>query len=162
MHLCQHRSEGASHPWYEYELPFTSSLSKRHRSHLAELLSLCSRNLKPLLHLLSPLPSSCKMFYFTNKRLSALRFKLEGTIIISQGTVRFLLLTLSLFPHDFVIIRCSHPCFFWVGTSFLFQSTLPQIIKKEGLCNKCEWHFHTNDQEKKHVCLGDWFVYFLR
>lgn len=60
LHLCQHHSEPVSHPWYEYELPFTSSLSRRHRSHLAQLQSHGSRNPKPLFHLSNSLPSSGK------------------------------------------------------------------------------------------------------
>lgn len=138
----------SSHPWYEYELPFTSSLSRRHRSHLAELLSHCSRNLKPLLHLPNPLPSSCKIFYFTNKRLSALRFKLEGAIIISLGLSRFLQLTLSLFPHDFVII-CTHTHLsLELAQVFFFFFPIITLLQIENWssCNKCELHFNTNYQ----------------
>lgn len=56
-HLCQHHSEWVSRPASMYESPFTFSLSKRQRSHLAELLSRWCRNLKPQLPPLSSLPS---------------------------------------------------------------------------------------------------------
>lgn len=59
-HLCQHHSEWVTHPAYMYELPFTFSLSRRQRSHLADLLSHWWRNLKPKFPPLDSLLRLCK------------------------------------------------------------------------------------------------------
>lgn len=58
---CVNTAHGeSSHPGSMYELPFTFSLSKRQRSHLAEWPAHCQGNLKPKLSWLDPLPCLCK------------------------------------------------------------------------------------------------------